>query len=258
MYFHLEDHIYLSYYKDKFILLNLKEDKYYIVSDGITTIFEMLLHQEFIWDKKGGLIPINFNEHSNTLELEQSLKYLRSQGLIKRKEFKSPYPYYIYKKKDSKGVSTTRWRLPLEFTAHNNSLNFSKLTLEAYIVLSKVHFIIKYKGFSGIIQYIKDTYQENIQYTVPCPQILNHLIAHLNKACLFYHKNTKCLEWAATLVLLALKRKWQCNLIIGVQNYPFTAHAWVEMAGKIVADKQEWQEELVTILSEPFRRRAST
>ncbi len=56
-----------------------------------------------------------------------------------------------------------------------------------------------------------------------------------------------------TFVLLALRRRWKCNLEIGIQNYPF-ADAWVECDGKVVMDSQDLRTGLAIILNEPFRR----
>ena len=105
-----------------------------------------------------------------------------------------------------------------------------------------------------MIQMIKNSRKKEESYTIPSKEDLAELAAIVNKACFVYPARTKCLEWAITFVLLSLKRKWKCNLEIGVQNYPFFAHAWVECDGKVVMDSQDLRKGLGIILNEPFRR----
>ena len=56
---------------------------------------------------------------------------------------------------------------------------------------------------------------------------------------------------------MGLKRKWKCNLEIGVQNLPFAAHAWVKADDKVIADSKNLPETLSVILSEPFLIRSN-
>lgn len=110
------------------------------------------------------------------------------------------------------------------------------------------------RGFYSTIQLIKRCRESQSNYIIPPMEDLRKLANIVNKACLIHPTRTKCLEWAMTFVLLALKRKWKCNLEIGVQNYPFFAHAWVECDGKVVMDSQDLREGLAIILNEPFRK----
>lgn len=73
-------------------------------------------------------------------------------------------------------------------------------------------------------------------------------VAHiLDKACMLYPTKTLCLAWAASFVMLLLKRGWRCQLLIGVQTLPFYAHAWVELNGKVINDDPQLQERLAPI-----------
>jgi hypothetical protein len=53
--------------------------------------------------------------------------------------------------------------------------------------------------------------------------------------------------------MTASKNRCPVNLVIGVQNYPFMAHAWVESNGKIIGDDSRLRENLAIILEEPYR-----
>jgi hypothetical protein len=160
------------------------------------------------------------------------------------------YPFHIDRKIDSNGVSNVDWRLPLE--NKKVPLNFS--VLRTFMTLLKVNFYIKIRGFYSTIQLIKKSRKGQSNYIIPQDEDLRDLANIVNKACLIYPTRIKCLEWAITFILLALKQKWKCNLEIGIQNYPFFAHAWVECDGKVVMDSQDLREGLAIILNEPFRK----
>jgi len=183
-----------------------------------------------------------------SLQDPTDIQKLIDDGIIEKKD--TLYPFYIDRKLDSDGVSNVDWSLPLE----NKKVHLNSSVLRAFMTLLQVNFYIKVRGFYSTIQLIKKSRKIQSNYIIPRNEELTNLANIVNKACLIYPTRTKCLEWAMTFVLLALKRKWKCNLEIGVQNYPFFAHAWVECDGKVVMDSQDLREGLAIILNEPFRK----
>lgn len=279
MHWHLCDHIYITQFREEFILLDTKADSYTICLKHFSNLLPKLLSrrkenregnvferkkassENFFFAEEGSAVK-NFlsdedhfcaNEFSspNTQfsmqELETIQKLLENQ-IIEKKE--TPYPFYIDRKINSEGVSNIAWSLPLE----NKRVVFSFWVLRAFITLLKVHLYMKIKGFYPTLQLIKNSKKEKFNYTIPGDDELRDLANIVNKACLIYPTRTKCLEWSITFILLALTRKWKCNLEIGVQNYPFFAHAWVECGEKVVMDSQSLREGLSIILNEPFRK----
>jgi hypothetical protein len=171
-----------------------------------------------------------------------------SGGVINKKN--TPYPFFTDKKTKSAGSGNINWSLPLN--AKNISLNFA--AIKALATLFQVNFYIKFFGFYHTICLIKKKKKKFQKYITPNNVDLNDMANIVNKACLYYPYRTKCLEWAITYLLLALKRGWKCNLEIGVQNYPFMAHAWVECNKKVIMDDQSLRSSLAIILNEPFRK----
>lgn len=57
----------------------------------------------------------------------------------------------------------------------------------------------------------------------------------MDQALLFYFRRVRCLQYAAALVCLLRFHGYDAELVIGVTQRPFRAHAWVEMAGHILA-----------------------
>lgn len=245
MYYHLRDHIYVTQFRDELILLDTKEDKYTICFDQLSKLFNKILEKNSPYSEGQRI----FSSRSKCLSPNSNyIQKLLDDGIIQTKDH--PYPFYIDRKPTSEGVSNVDWRLPLE----NKKVSLNTYVLKAFMTLIKVNFYMKFRGLHFTIQLIKRSLKSQLKYTIPQKEELKDLANIVNKACLLYPTRTKCLEWAMTFVLLALKQNWKCNLEIGVQNYPFFAHAWVECDGKVVMDSQNLREGLAIILNEPFRR----
>lgn len=244
MRYHLSDHIYVTQFRNELILLDTKRDKYMICFQEIAEMLLGLLEEKPSFSKEG----FSPKTHLHLTENPAILESLLESQIIEEKKF--PFPFYIDRKPLSDGVSNVDWCLPLDSKKIRMNLNIIK----ALTILIKVNVYIKIRGFYSTICLIKRSRKNNVNYTSPSIEELQDLTTIVNNACLIYPVRTKCLEWAMTFVLLALKRGWKCNLEIGVQNYPFMAHAWVECDGQVVMDSQELREELGIILNEPFRR----
>jgi hypothetical protein len=233
MHYHLSDHIYVAQFRDEAILLDVNADKYTIYFKEFSALLAKVLEGK----------PTSFSPQ----DLPQ-IQRLIDDNILKTKDFF--YPFYIDKKADSSGIANVDWRLPLG----NTKIRLNFHVLKALLTLIRVNFYMKFKGFYEVIRLIKKRRQGGSDYGIPSDAELRGLADIVNKACLLYPTRTKCLEWAITYVLLALSRGWRCNLEIGVQNYPFMAHAWVECDEKVIMDSQDLRKGLAIILNEPFRR----
>jgi prolyl oligopeptidase len=60
----------------------------------------------------------------------------------------------------------------------------------------------------------------------------------VDMACIWYCKKVRCLQRAAATVCLLRKYGVPAYMVIGAQQMPFKAHAWVEVDGKVVNDKR--------------------
>ncbi len=242
MHYHLRDHIYLTQFRNEFILLDTKKDKYMVCFQEISELLVSLLNRKQISSK------VTSSESRLSPEDLATIEILLNDHIIEKKN--TPFLFHIDRKPGSEGVSNVDWSLPLE----NKKVRLSINVFKAFMTLTKVNFYIKVRGFYSTIQLIKKSRKNNKHYIIPSMEELRDLANVVNKACLIYPTRTKCLEWSMTFVLVALKRGWKCNLEVGVQNYPFMAHAWVECNGQVVMDSQDLREGLGIILNEPFRK----
>ena len=65
------------------------------------------------------------------------------------------------------------------------------------------------------------------------------LKAHFLVAQKLYIKHVKCLHSGAACVLFLRAAGWPACLILGVQQQPFVAHAWVELDTAVVTGTQD-------------------
>lgn len=231
-YYSVCEHIYITQFRDQVILLDTRKDKYIVCSQSFANT----------------LLKVVQNNKELTESDRDNLQQLINAKIVQRQS--TPYSFYTDCKFGSVGVSNIDWRLPL----NEQEVSLGYPVVIALLRLIQINFYIKFLGFHRAIQLIKRTCKKNIEYIIPRDAELKQLASIVNKACLIYPSRTKCLEWAMTYILLALQKGWKCNLEIGVQNYPFMAHAWVECNGNVVMDSKNLRNGLGIILNEPFRR----
>jgi hypothetical protein len=63
------------------------------------------------------------------------------------------------------------------------------------------------------------------------------ICAAVDFACIWYWKEALCLQRSAAATSLLKQHGIAAELVIGAQQMPFKAHAWVEVCGRVVNDK---------------------
>ncbi len=59
----------------------------------------------------------------------------------------------------------------------------------------------------------------------------------VDMACIWYWKEALCLQRSAATACLLKRYGIPAQMVIGAQQMPFKAHAWVEVGGRVVNDK---------------------
>jgi hypothetical protein len=59
----------------------------------------------------------------------------------------------------------------------------------------------------------------------------------VDMACIWYWKEALCLQRSAATACLLKRHGVRAQLVIGAQQMPFKAHAWVEVDDRVVNDK---------------------
>jgi hypothetical protein len=59
----------------------------------------------------------------------------------------------------------------------------------------------------------------------------------VDMACIWYWKEALCLQRSSATACLLRRYGIPARMVIGAQQMPFKAHAWVEVGGRVVNDK---------------------
>lgn len=69
------------------------------------------------------------------------------------------------------------------------------------------------------------------------PDAVERICSAVDMACIWYWKEALCLQRSAATACLLKQHGVPANMVIGAQQMPFKAHAWVEVDGRVVNDK---------------------
>jgi hypothetical protein len=142
------------------------------------------------------------------------------------------------------GVSIPCWTLQArDLSGFPNPLLVSR----ALLLLKRVHRCSKKERIGGLTLLITGALDRR-DLSDAVPAHFDAYVLALNVACFLYPRRTKCLEWACALILLSAQFGLRSKLIVGVQNRPFYAHAWVESDGSVVGDDPLRRKQLAVIL----------
>jgi len=245
-YLHKNEYIYLTCFNEDIICLNLSTNEYIIISGDLAHNLSIAIGYpvDFI---DGRYISHSKLDISETFS--ESINLLKRLGILSVNHHREIGKTRLMRNQEFLGAKNLDWRLSNDFFYKKNHSIF--LILEAYFWLSVVHLMIKLLGFYSLIKFIKNRKKPLLKNKIDKSNI-ESLSSALDKACFYFPKKTKCLEWAATLTIMCINRKLICNLEIGVQNMPFAAHAWAKLDDEIISDSQNLPDSLAVILSEPF------
>jgi hypothetical protein len=108
------------------------------------------------------------------------------------------------------------------------------LTFEAYRELLKLEYPLSRKNFSAIHDRVRRTaLRTPSKNTLSATQIAQAV----DLAAVLYFRQVLCLQRSAATACLLKRQGFAAQLVIGVQQMPFYAHAWVELDGVVINDK---------------------
>ena len=110
----------------------------------------------------------------------------------------------------------------------------SLLVLWAFLRLIYFDFYLARADFSTLYRKVHRSPIGGDVRSSKTPEKICHAV---DIACIWYWKQVLCLQRSAVTACLLRKNGFAADLVIGIQNVPFKAHAWVELDGRIVNDK---------------------
>jgi hypothetical protein len=110
----------------------------------------------------------------------------------------------------------------------------SFLVLKAYLQLIHFDLYLARGNFAALY----DTVRNSPVGTRPLtPYSIEKICSAVDMACIWYWKEALCLQRSAATVCLLKKFGVPAQMVIGTQQIPFKAHAWVEVDGRVANDK---------------------
>jgi hypothetical protein len=110
----------------------------------------------------------------------------------------------------------------------------SFLVLRAYLRLIQVDFYLARGDFQALYNKVRNC---PIGKKPSSPNSIERICAAVDMACIWYWKQALCLQRSAATACFLKRFGIAAQLVIGTQQLPFKAHAWVEVDGRVVNDK---------------------
>jgi hypothetical protein len=110
----------------------------------------------------------------------------------------------------------------------------SRLVLNAYMKLIEFDFYLAWRDFPALYQKV---HQCPTAVHSRSTKSIEQICSAIDIACIWYRKEVLCLQRSAATACLLRRHGVPAEMIIGAQPMPFRAHAWVEVAGRVVNDK---------------------
>ena len=110
-----------------------------------------------------------------------------------------------------------------------------KIIVRAYLELFSLEYFLLRKDFASIYDKVRNIPVCSRSHPAT---IAVKVCDAVDTAAALYFKQALCLQRSAAGASLLKKYGFAAELVIGVQQLPFLAHAWVEVDGLVVNDKQ--------------------
>lgn len=115
----------------------------------------------------------------------------------------------------------------------------SRLVLKAYFKLIEFDFYLAWRNFPALYQRVR---QCPIARRATPSVSTEHICSAVDMACIWYWKQVLCLQRSAATACLLKRHGIAAQMVIGAQQMPFKAHAWVEVNGYVVNDRPYMRE----------------
>jgi Transglutaminase-like superfamily len=115
------------------------------------------------------------------------------------------------------------------------------LVLDSFAGLILYDLLAVFAGFPQIRALVKRTMPRNKPTN---GETIERVCNAVDIASCFYFKEVRCLHRSFVAVRLLRKTGVKADLVIGARPIPFISHAWAEVDGRVVNDKQGYKRRL--------------
>jgi hypothetical protein len=117
--------------------------------------------------------------------------------------------------------------------------------LQALWQLLRFHFHLERGDFATLYETVR-VHPRRLRPSLP--PVIERACTAMDVACFWYPKQVLCLQRSAATACLLRNHGVPAQMVIGVREFPFSAHAWVEVEGRTINDKP-YTREMYTVLA---------
>jgi len=108
------------------------------------------------------------------------------------------------------------------------------LPVTAYFKLFEFDLYICRRDFAGLYNHVRNSI---VNPRAALPDAVERICNAVDLACMWYWKPVLCLQRSAVTTCLLRQSGVWAQMVIGAQQLPLKAHAWVEIDGGVINDK---------------------
>ena len=118
-------------------------------------------------------------------------------------------------------------------------------TVSAFFGLLAFDLLLKIRGFNSLIRRVE-------HWPIAEPKISDREICRqvrgmVDRAQMYYPKKAMCLQHSAVVTCLLRRRGVAAQMVLAAQEFPPKAHAWSEVAGEVVNDRNAVKNEYLIL-----------
>ncbi|HEY0210786.1 lasso peptide biosynthesis B2 protein [Acerihabitans sp.] len=191
---------------------------------------------------RSGILLDVFSQPNLLSDQDEFIDFLFINNIIEKSPLKQSLNHYLG---SIIGIDNYEWRLNRHYQCkHLTMINYCT----AVLMLSKVKMLLSLFGLGYLLKSLHNKKKKSMgifsTMSYDKALVFNAALRHVS---VFLPFKTECLEHSLALFSLLIKIDRNITLNIGVQNYTFLAHAWIEMDNRIIGDNHELNKKLAII-----------
>jgi len=112
------------------------------------------------------------------------------------------------------------------------------LTWKAFIALLGFDVLGFSRNFAKMHRFVSS---RKVSPRLAAPDAVHRVCDAVNNACVWYPKRVLCLQRSAVVTCMLRRYGVPAQLVMGAQKVPFKAHAWTEVDGRAVNERNDVQ-----------------
>lgn len=115
-----------------------------------------------------------------------------------------------------------------------------------FAMIAAADLALRHLGFARSVAFVRRVAGSKIGAET-APEVVESVMRRVISASTFYPGRAECLEQSLVAYVLLRRRGVPVQLRLGVQPYPFHAHAWIELNGRAISEADDFVSQFVPV-----------